>query len=150
MSDSVWPQRWQSTRLLRPWDSAGKSTGVGCQFLLQCMKVKSESEVAQSCPTPSNPIDCSLPGSSAHGICQARVLELGATAISNQERYPSRKLKQSVGALALSLLTSSGWRPDTTVTTIFKESVLGKVNLSLTLSKDDLRAFDHNSRWKQN
>ena len=71
---------------------------------------------------------------------------MGATAISNQERYPSRKLKQSVEALALSLLTSSGWRPDTTVTTIFKESVLGKVNLSLTLSKDDLRAFDHNSR----
>ena len=56
----------------RPWDSPGKNTGVGCHFLLQCMKVKSESEVAQSCPTPSNPMDCSLPGSFIHGICQAK------------------------------------------------------------------------------
>ena len=62
----------------RPWDSPGKNTGVGCHFLLQCMKVKSESEVAQSCPTPSNPVDCSPPGSSVHGIFQARVLEWGA------------------------------------------------------------------------
>ena len=58
-----------------PWDSPGKNTGVGCHFLLQCMKVKSESEVAQSCPTLRNPMDCSLPGSSIHGISQARVLE---------------------------------------------------------------------------
>ena len=58
----------------RPWDSPGKNTGVGCHFLLQCMKVKSESEVAQSCPTLLDPMDCSLPGSSAHGIFQARVL----------------------------------------------------------------------------
>ena len=58
-----------------PWDSPGKNTGVGCHFLLQCMKVKSESEVTQSCPTPSDPMDCSLPGSSIHGILQARVLE---------------------------------------------------------------------------
>jgi len=65
----------QPTRLPCPWNSAGKNTGVGCHFLLQCMKVKSESEVAQSCPTPSDPMDCSLPGSSVHGICQARVLE---------------------------------------------------------------------------
>ena len=63
-------------------DSPGKNTGVGCHFLLQCMKVKSESEVAHSCPTPSNPMDCSLPGSSIHGIFQARVLEWGATAFS--------------------------------------------------------------------
>ena len=61
----------------------GKNTGVGCHFLLQCMKVKSESEVAQSCPTFRNPMDCSLPGSSIHGIFQARVLELGAIAISD-------------------------------------------------------------------
>ena len=67
--------RRQSTRLPRPWDSPGKNPGVGCHFLLQCMKVKSESEVAQSCPTPSDPMDCSLPGSSIHGISQARVLE---------------------------------------------------------------------------
>ena len=65
-----------------PWDSPGKNTGVGCHFLLQCMKVKSESEVAQSCPTLRNPMDCSPPGSSAHGIFQARVLEWGAIAFS--------------------------------------------------------------------
>ena len=75
MSDSVWPQRRQPTRLPRPWDSPGKHTGVGCHFLLQCMKVKSESEVTQWCPTLSDPMDCSLPGSSVHGIFQARVLE---------------------------------------------------------------------------
>ena len=62
--------------------SPGKNTGVGCHFLLQCMKVKSESEVAQSCLTLSDPMDCSLPGSSAHGIFQARALEWGATAFS--------------------------------------------------------------------
>ena len=80
--DSMPPFRWQPTRLPRPWDSPGKNTGVGCHFLLQCMKVKSESEVAQSCPTLSNPMDCSLPGFSIHGILQARVLEWGAIAFS--------------------------------------------------------------------
>ena len=83
MSDSVWPHRQHPTRLLCPWDSPGKNTGVGCHFLLQCMKVKSESEVAQSCPTLSNLMDCSLPGSSVHGIFQARVLEWGAIAFSD-------------------------------------------------------------------
>ena len=82
MSDSVRPHRRQPTRLPRPWDSPGKNTGVGCHFLLQCMKVKNENEVAQSCPTLSNPVDCSPPGSSFHGIFQARVLELGAIAFS--------------------------------------------------------------------
>ena len=72
------PQRWQPTRLPCPWDSPGKNTGVGCHILLQCMKVKSESEVAQSCLTLSDPMDCSPPGSSIHGIFQARVLEWGA------------------------------------------------------------------------
>ena len=75
MSDSVRPHRRQPTRLLCPRDSPGKNTGVGCHFLLQCMKVKSESEVAQSCPTLSDPMDWSLPGSSVHGIFQARALE---------------------------------------------------------------------------
>ena len=60
-------------RLPRPWDSPGKNTGVGCHFLLQCMKVKSESEIAESCPTLSDPLDCGPPGSSVHGIFQARV-----------------------------------------------------------------------------
>ena len=75
MSDSVWPHRWQPTRLPHPWDSPSKNTGVGCHFLLQCMQVKSESEVAQSCPTLSDPMDCSPPGSSIQGIFQPRVLE---------------------------------------------------------------------------
>ena len=81
-SDSVRPHRRQPTRLPRPWDSPGKNTGVGCHFLLQCMKVKSESEVAQSGPTLSDPMDCSPPGFSVHGIFQARVLEWGAIAFS--------------------------------------------------------------------
>ena len=81
-SDSMRPPRQQPTRLPRPWDSPGKNTGVGCHFLLQRMKVKRESEVAQSCPTHSNPMDCSLPGSSVHGIFQARGLEWGAIAFS--------------------------------------------------------------------
>ena len=76
------PHRRQPTRLPHPWDSPGKNTGVGCHFPLQCRKVKSESEVDQSCPTPSDPMDCSLPGPSIHGIFQARVLEWGAIAFS--------------------------------------------------------------------
>ena len=78
VSDSVRPHRWQPTRLRHPWDSPGKNTEVGCQFLLQCMKVKSESEVVRSCPTLSDPMDCSLLGSSVNGIFKARVLEWGA------------------------------------------------------------------------
>ena len=83
MSNSVRPHRRQPTKLCCRWDSPGKNTGVGCHFLLQCMKVKSEREVAQLCPTPSNPIDCSLPRFSIHGIFQARVLEWGAIAFSD-------------------------------------------------------------------
>ena len=82
LSDSVRPHRRQPTRLPRPWDSPGKNTGVGCHFLFQCMKVKSQSEVAQLCPTLSDLMDCSLRGSSVHGIFQARVLEWGAIAFS--------------------------------------------------------------------
>ena len=82
MSNSVRPHRRQPTRLPHPWDSPGKNTAVGCHFL-QCMKMKSESEVAQSCPTLSDPMDCSPPGSSVHGIFQARVLEWGAITFSN-------------------------------------------------------------------
>ena len=83
MSDSVRPHRWQPTRLRHPRDSPVKNTGVGCHFLLQCMKVKSVSEVAQLCPTLSDPMDCSPPGSSVHGICQARILEWVAIAFSS-------------------------------------------------------------------
>ena len=77
------PHRWQPTRLPRPWDSPGKSTGVGCHCLLQCMKVKRENEVTQLCLTLRNPMDCRLPGSSAHGIFQARVLEWVSNAFSD-------------------------------------------------------------------
>ena len=62
----------------------------GLHFLLQCMKVKSESDVAQSCPTPSDPMDCSLPGSSVHGIFQARVLEWGAIAFSSSTLHQQK------------------------------------------------------------
>ena len=88
VADSVRPHRWQPTRL-RPWDSPGKNTGVGCHFLFQCMRVKSESEVAKLCPTLSDSMDCSPPGSSVHGIFQARVLEWGAIAFSIIDFYQS-------------------------------------------------------------
>ena len=81
---TVRPQRRQPTRLPRPWDSPGKNTGLGCHFLLQCMKVRSESEVAQLHLTCRDPMDCSLLGSSIHGIFQARVLEWGAIAFSRK------------------------------------------------------------------
>ena len=81
------PHRRQPTRLPCPWDSPGKNNGVGCHFLLQCMKVKNESEVTQSCLTLSNPMDCGPPSSSVHGIFQARVLEWGAIAFSDPPRY---------------------------------------------------------------
>ena len=100
MSDSVRPHRRQPTRLPCPWDSPGKNTGVGCHFLLQCMKVKSESEVAQSCPTLSDPMDCSPPGSSIHGIFQASVLEWGAITSSKQQALERHKRK---------VLSSNNW-----------------------------------------
>ena len=79
------PHRQQPTRLPHPWDSPGKNTGVGCHFL---MKVKSEREVTQSCLTLCDPTDCSPPGSSIHGIFQARVLEWGAIAFSGAPKLP--------------------------------------------------------------
>ena len=87
MSDSERPHRRQPIRLPHPWDSPGKNTGVGCHFLLQCMKVKSESEVTLSCSTLSDPMDCSLPGSSAHGIFQARGLEWAPNPASDQPQW---------------------------------------------------------------
>ena len=99
MSDSVRPHRWQSTRLPCPWDSPGTNTGGGCHFLLQCMKVKSESEVAQLCPTLSGPMDCNLPGSSIHGIFQAKVLE--------DAKRSSGSSKEGSGCLLHSLFPAS-------------------------------------------
>ena len=107
MSDSMRPHRRQPTRLPRPWDSPGKNTGVGCHFLLQCMKVKSESEVAQSCPTFSDPMDCSPPGSSVHGIFQARVLEWGSIAFSM--RFLLRCIKFNIQASSVQMDYSSQW-----------------------------------------
>ena len=126
MSDSVRPHRRQPTRLPHPWDSPGKNTEVGCHFLLQCMKVKSESEVAQSCltlrakggkselepifylpigrvslscclvaqscPTLCNPMNCSLPGSSVHGISQARIQEWVAISSSRGSSQPRNQI----------------------------------------------------------
>ena len=86
------PHRWQPTRLRRPWDSPGKNTVGGCHFLLQCMKVKSEREVAQSCPTLRDPMDCSLRGSSIQGVFQPRVLEWGAIAFSDD--LPRQRIKK--------------------------------------------------------
>ena len=88
MYHSVRHHRWQPNRLPRPWDSPGKNTGVGCHFLLQCMNVKSQSEIAQSCLTLSNPMDCSLPDSSIDGIFQARVLEWVASALTGHQNWP--------------------------------------------------------------
>ena len=85
--DSVRPHRRQPSRLPCPWDSSGKELWSGLPFLLQCVKVKSESEDAQSCPTRSDTMDCSPPGSSIHGVCQAGVLEWGAIAFSNTGGY---------------------------------------------------------------
>ena len=83
MPDSMQPHRWQPTRLLCPWDSLGKNTGVDCQFLLQCMHAKS----LQSCPTLCNPIDGSPPGSPVLGILQERILEWVAISFSNAWKW---------------------------------------------------------------
>ena len=115
MSDSVQPHRRQPTRLPRPWDSPGKNTGVGCHFRLQCMKVKSESEVTQSCPTLRDHMDCSPPGSSIHGIFQARVLEWGAIAFSKRRAnvYNSETLKYGRGRNTSKLILQGNHHHDT-------------------------------------
>ena len=143
MSDPVRPQRRQPTRLPRPWDSPGKNTGVGCHFLLQCMKVKSESEVAQSCPTPSDPMDCSPPGSSVHGIFQARVLEWGAIAFSKGSNLGAPHWKCGVLTGLPQVLTQSNYviktysknHESTRKALVKKKEVLGlelKVRVGLT------------------
>ena len=107
------PHRWQPTRLPQPWDSPGKNTGVGCHFLLQCRKVKSESEVAQLCLTLSDPMDCSPPGSSIHGTFQARALEWGAIAFSDSlwlhELYVAQQALLAMGILPARILEWCWW-----------------------------------------
>ena len=105
VSDSVWPHRRQPTRLPRPGDYPGKNAGVGCHFLLQCMKVKSEREVAQSCPTLRDPMNGSLPGSTIHGIFQARVLEWVAIAFSQRDE----QILQGCWSSNFSLMVSDTW-----------------------------------------
>ena len=111
MSDSVRPHRRQPIRLPRPWDSLGKNTGVGCHFLLQCMKVKSQSEVAPSCPTLRDPMDCSLPGSSVHGIFQARILEWGAIAFSQWTAVSQNSLPFTISWSVLKLVSIESVMP---------------------------------------
>ena len=130
MSDSVQPHRRQPTRMPRPWDSPGKNTGMGCHVLLQCMKVKSESEVAQSCPTLSNPMDCSPPGSSVHGIFQARVLEWVAIAFSVK--------KMGILLLATTWINFENTTKSTDLQVKLKESEVTQSCLTLRVPMDCL------------
>ena len=86
-----------------------KDTGVGCHFLLQCMKVKSESEVTQSCPTLRDPMDCSPPGSSVHGIFQVRVLEWGAITRDPSKALPEFLAWPLVNFYQLGKVKNPGW-----------------------------------------
>ena len=121
----MWPHRWQPTRLPCSWDSAGNvHTGVGCHFLLQCMKVRSESEVAQLCPTLSDSMDCSLPGSSVHGIFQTRVLEWVAVAFSIYdmslgELWELLMDREAWCAAVHGLTKSRTWQSNRTTTNIY-------------------------------
>ena len=112
MSDSVRPHRRQPPRLPRPWDSPGKNTGGGCHFLLQCMKVKSESEVTQSCLTLRDRMDVSLPGSSIRGIFQARVLEWGAITFSSISIKESHYLKHRIRFIIFKLTSIQTFFPN--------------------------------------
>ena len=133
MSNSVRPHRRQPTRLPCPWDSLGKNTGVGCHFLLQCMKVKSESEVAQLCPTLSDPVDCSPPGSAVPGIFQARALEWGAIAFSMSETASAHK---PLVSLARSPSSPSMYLQET-----LPQSVRARMNSYVTPKKITAKCF---------
>ena len=122
MSNSVQPHRRHPNRFPFPWDSPGRNNGVGCHFLLQCMKVKSESQVAQSCPTLRDPMDCSLPGSSVHGIFQARVLEWGAITFSVNSCWTAKNR-------SLSIFMVTSWL-------YYYISILGKFAKKLNHRKD--------------
>ena len=131
------PHRQQS-RLPRPWDSPGKNTGVGCHFLLQCMKVKSESEVTQACPTLSDPVDCSLPGSSVHGIFQARVLEWGAIAFSKTIVYQSSKIKSRITIRCSN--STSRWIPERIESRVSKRCLYTHVHSSINRNSQKMEA----------
>ena len=118
MSDSVQPQRRPPTRLLCPWDSLSKNTGVGCHFLLQCMKVKSQSEVTQSCPTLSDPMDCSPPGSSVH---PGKSTGAGCHCLLQCMKVKSQS---EVAQLCLTLSDPMDYLPGSSVHGIFQARVL--------------------------
>ena len=138
VSDSVRPRRRQPTRLPCPWDSPSKNTGVGCHFLLQCMKGKCESEVAQSCPTLSDPMECSPPGSSVHGIFQARLLEWVASAFSGE--YSRLKDQSHVSlspALAGGFFTAVGrWYPSNSSPALYQVTSVGLGSSALSQRTD--------------
>ena len=138
MSDSSQPHGLQPTRLPCPWDSPGKNTGVGCHFLLQCMKMKSESEVTQSCPTLRDPMDCSLPGSSAHGIFQTRVLEWVAISFSNAWNWKVKVKSLSHVRLFATLWTAAYQAP---VHGIFQDRVLEWVAIAFSWLDNSMRLF---------
>ena len=142
MSDSVRPHRWQPTRLPCPWDSLGKNTGVGCHFLLQCVKVKSESEVSQSCLTPSDPMDCSLPGSSVHGICQARILEWLPSPSPGD--LPNPEIKPRSSTLQADFLPSQP--PEKTTEHTAMNKLILKSCLLFTLSEQENMFPNHQSQ----
>ena len=148
MSNSVQPHRWQApTRLPHPWVSPGKNTGVGCHFLLQCIKVKGESEVAQLCLTPSDPMDCSPPGSSIHGIFQARVLEWVAIAFSDMVLQKVLNEKNSQNLLQIKIpydpaIPLLGIYP-TEVCTYFQEKTCTRL---LRVAKNEITQTSINKR----
>ena len=113
------PHRRQPTRLPHPWDSPSKNTGVGCHFLLQCMKVKSQSEVAQSCLTLSDPMDCSLPGSSVHGIFQAMRI-----------KWNLQYLQPSISCFPMGLLKSSPYKRSSRASQAFEWCLVGGFEVS--------------------
>ena len=131
MSDSVKPHRRQPTRLRHPWDSPGKNTGVGCHFLLQCRKVKSESEVTRSCLTLSDPMDCSLPGSSVHGIFQARVLEWVVISFSNSHCTIAAAAK-SLQSCPILCDRIEGSPPGSSIPGILQAKTLERVSISFS------------------
>ena len=150
MSDSVRPHRWQPTRLRHPWDSPGKNTGVGCHFLLQCMKVKSEREVTQSCRTLCDPMDCSSPGSSVHGILQGRILEWVATSFSRGSSQPRDQTQVSRVADGFFYRLSPKDIYMYVYTYIYHLQINPTLFRPLRAGQEHTTIFDQTSRWNSN
>ena len=134
MSDSVRAHRWQPTRLPRPWDSPGKNTGVDCHFLLQCMKVKSESEVTQPCLTLRYPMDCSPSGSSVHVIFPGKSTGVGCHCLLHIVCY----IYQNKGTLVRFLGWNIHWRRNRLPTPIFLGFPCGSAGKESARSAGDL------------